>query len=234
VTPLLFAALIALSQQTPDAEEPDPTVTPPPKTRPADREFGGKGSTQVTTIQVDAPSQPPKDYSYRPPSVRPFEMPAIKGDAPSYAAPSPTPPEPVSVEQYRRSYEGPKDPTEQMYESGVKGAFDSAQVMQGPLDGPWTVVGPDGAPLFSFLFTDTGQEDEPVQGAWRDLRKARGPDSAGVIDVVWREGRALTLRFREREGGPELVLKLEPGAQGRWTGAMDGDGARRPVVMRRS
>jgi hypothetical protein len=106
--------------------------------------------------------------------------------------------------------------------------------MQGPLDGPWTVLGQDGAPLFSFVFTDSGEEDEPVQGAWRDLRKERGPDSAGVIDAVWREGRGLTLRFREQAGGPEIVLKLEPGAQGRWTGAMDGDGARRPVVMRRS
>jgi hypothetical protein len=204
VTPFVFAALIALAPAQTDPQGPAAAAPP----------------------EVAAP----------PGVVPPFEMPEPEtpAPAPAYTAPAKVPTAPVTVEAWRGALEGPKPPAQQLYEQGVRGAFAAEQALQGPLDGQWTVSAADGGPaLWSLLLNDAGGADQPVEGAWRDLRKGSGPDAAGVLDTVERDGAGLTVRFHAPAAGPGLTLRLKPEGPGRWTGALERDGRRTPVVMTR-
>jgi hypothetical protein len=161
-------------------------------------------------------------------------MPAAPPTAPiPYAAADADVKAPVKVEQYHRSYEGPKDSVEAYYDAGVQGAFAAEQALHGALDGMWVVSAADGAPLLSLVIADPGGPDARIGGAWRDLSPARGADATGLIDQMAREGEALVVRIRLREDAPALTLRLTPSADGRWRGQLMDGGKARPVVMDR-
>jgi hypothetical protein len=188
-----------------------------------------------------APPVPPPAVSTSPldqlepqPSVRPFEMPATAHNGPvPYAAADADVKAPVKVEDYHRSYEGPKDSTEAYYDAGVKGAFAADQALRGRLDGIWVVSAADGSPLLSLVISDPGGTEPQLGGAWRDLSRAPGPDSSGLIDQAFREGQGVVLRIRLSEASPALTLRLQPSTDGRWRGEILDGGKTRPVVMDR-
>jgi hypothetical protein len=169
------------------------------------------------------------------PVVRPFEMPAYAPVAPvPYAAPAAAAPaRPVTVEQYRGAYEAPKSAVDQYYEQGVRSHFQAEQAMMGALDGPWTVAGQDGAPLFNVILNDPGG-GAALEGAWRDVRAGKGAADAGVFDAVARERSSLVMSFRHDGAGSPAVLTLKPGPDGVWRGELQDLGARQPVVMARA
>ena len=51
----------------------------------------------------------------------------------------------VSVDAYRRNYEGPKDSRELSYDSGLLSALRSKESQIGNMEGSWVVAGVDGA-----------------------------------------------------------------------------------------
>jgi len=223
-------ALLAAPQDPGAKEEPDPIAAADAAERKRDREFAGPGSAAVQTLDVGAAPVSPTP-AYKPPPVRPFEMPAYPrwtGATPSESAP---PAAAVTVERYSRSYEGPKTEVEQVYEAGVKSAAARAQARLGPLDGMWTLTREDGSPLYVVAFADDGAG--AAEAAWRDLRKRPGPGAVGAASSVAREGDDLTIRFYPQGAALQSVLRLRSD-RGRWRGTLD-EGASAPfsVVMTR-
>lgn len=124
----------------------------------------------------------------------------------------------------------------------VMAAFSAAEALQGPLDGLWRIDDADGRTLFVFDLVDPGGPPAPLsadpdhpglEGAWRDPNRPRAPDASGVIDSVSRDGAHLSIRFVQGPNQAAMALVLTRDETGGWTGELAGDGARRPVVMRR-
>jgi hypothetical protein len=125
-------------------------------------------------------------------------------------------------------------------QASIRAAFDAAETLQGPLDGLWRLEDGAGRTLFIFDLVDPGGSPAPlsatpdnpeVEGAWRDPRGPRSPDSSGFVDSVRSDGRWVQIRF---VGGPDRrgeVVTLKAGGKARWTGMLDGAGAPQAVVM---
>jgi hypothetical protein len=119
------------------------------------------------------------------------------------------------------------------YDARLRASFASAQGLQGPLDGGWTLSAVDGGDLYSFQLVDRG--GGALEGAWSDLRRvgALGVGS-GFLDDVQRYGSQLTLRFAPDGGSGGAVATLTAGLDGRWSGDLTDRGQRRAVVLRRN
>jgi hypothetical protein len=146
-------------------------------------------------------------------------------EAPPAAEPvtvAPAPPEPP------RPYIPPQEGALSgvAYDSRIRASMVSAQGFQGPLDGGWTLMSPQG-PLYAFQLVDRGTG--AVEGAWRDLRRPGALDASGFVDTVERLGGEVVLRF---DGG--RVATLRSGGDGRWTGELDEAGGRRAVTLART
>jgi hypothetical protein len=162
-------------------------------------------------------------------------MPDAAPPAPVPYADATDPKAPVKVEDYHRSYEGPKDSVEAYYDAGVRQAFQQEQALHGGLDGMWLLSAADGSPLLSLVIADPGEGQGTLGGAWRDLSRPRDPAASGLIDEMVRDGRGVTVRIRLREGAPPATLRLAPSADGRWRGQLqDGSQARAVILVRKA
>jgi hypothetical protein len=213
-------------------EGPWPGQAPKPG-QPAAQQPAQTSDVQGEAAEGQATGPQPLDTLVRAPVVRPFEMPAYAPHAPmAYDAPPPKAPDTaVTVENYRHSYEGPDTEEQRYYQAGVESHFHMEQSMMGALDGLWTVTDRSGAPVVNVVLNDVGGA-ATVEGAWRDPR-AGGPNAMGVLDSVSRDRSSVTLTFHKPDGSGPTVLKLHPGAYGRWDGDIEDGGARRQVVMNR-
>ena len=228
----LALALFAAPQDPGAKEEPDPIAAADAAERKRDRDFAGPGSAAVQTLDVGAaPGSPPQ--AYKPPSVRPFEMPAFPRGSGDAEAEAPVPAAAVTVERYSRSYEPPKTEVELFYEAGVKSAFDRAQSRLGSLDGAWTLRRADGAPLYALVFVDDGSGG--LDAAWRDLRGTGGGPRLGVALSAIRTGDEVTVRFSTASPYAAATVRLRPDAGSRWRGTLDtGEGGTVQVIMGRN
>ncbi len=115
----------------------------------------------------------------------------------------------------------PLSSSELAYEGRIRNAFSAATNVQGPLEGRWVLSGPTGQ-LYQFQVADRGARD--VEGVWRDLTMPPGAlNSTGLIDILARDGDALTVRFSPRGRAP-VVLTLRATGPGQWSGQMSGHG----------
>jgi hypothetical protein len=112
------------------------------------------------------------------------------------------------------------DNDELAYESSVRTRAMIEQGGKGPLDGGWTVLGPDGDALYALQLVDEGFGT--LDGAWR---VAGTPATrSGFFTFASRYAGPLVLKFQDRAGAPVTTLTLtphravEPGP-GRWSGA---------------
>jgi len=112
------------------------------------------------------------------------------------------------------------------YDSRIRASMVSAQGFQGPLDGGWTLMSPEG-PLYAFQLVDRGTG--AVEGAWRDLRRPGALNASGFVDMVEQLGGEVVLRF---DGS--RVATLHAGGDGRWSGELDEAGGRRAVSLARN
>ena len=231
-TALLLAAALALGQSevapAPTAPAPAPaaSVVIPTAARPAN-------APAPTQPAPPAVSTEPQDQLEPAPMVRPFEMPAAAPPAPVPYADATDPKTPVKVEDYQRSYEGPKDSVEAYYDAGVRGAFQAEQALHGGLDGMWILSAADGSPLLSLVISDPGEGQGRLGGAWRDLARPHDPAASGLIDDMVREGRTVIVHIRLRENAPAATLRLTQAGDGRWRGQLQDAVAARAVVMER-
>lgn len=120
---------------------------------------------------------------------------------------------------------------ERSYEARLRASFESAQGLQGPLDGGWVLSGRGSGEIYALRFVDRGASQ--LEAAWRDLRRPGAIAGSGFVDSVERSGGGVTLRFTPRRGAPPTVITLSAGANGQWQGDLVEDGAPRGVVMRR-
>lgn len=180
------------------------------------------GSPPLSPAPPAAPASP-----YRP---APFPYGAGPPPARTYAQPSLT--EPVQIDEVGRTPESPFAPRDPSYDSRLRSSFASAQGMQGPLDGGWTLSATGGGDLYSFQLVD--RSDGYLEGAWRDLRRTGALAGSGFVDVIQRYGSQLTLRFQPSTGGGMVTASLMAGGDGRWAGELTGGGESRAVVLRRN
>ena len=123
-------------------------------------------------------------------------------------------------------------------EAQVLAGVAAAETARGPLDGRWRVSLVDGQPLYVFQISDSGgvpdaRSIEPIEGAWRDLRRPNALDASGVFAVVRRDQEQLSIVFYEGVGEEAETLRLDAAGQA-WTGELVTAGTRSKVVMTRN
>lgn len=123
-------------------------------------------------------------------------------------------------------------PMAEAYDLRVKGSIVAAQGLQGPLDGSWTIVGPDGAALYHLQIVDPVGGYSALEGAWRDVRRVGAVGSTGLIDFVDRSTGDFLTRFSPRPGQLS-TLALRPLGDGTWSGKLNENGVETAVTARR-
>ncbi|MDP3176002.1 MAG: hypothetical protein Q8M88_16360 [Phenylobacterium sp.] len=207
---------------------PAPIITAPAQVEAQPPAAPVAVSPAVAPAQEATAAPPPPLQYARPPQV-PASAPAV--------APPPAPyrravTSPVHVDEVGRSPEAPPNQRDLTYEQRLRASFASAQGMQGPLDGAWTLAAQPGGDLYSMELVD--RNGRPLEGAWRDLKRIGAIGGSGFLEDIQRNGSLLTLRFRPHTGAEAAVATLSPGVDGRWSGELlDAAGPRR-VTLRRN
>ncbi|MFA7261940.1 MAG: hypothetical protein WC068_02865 [Caulobacter sp.] len=188
-----------------------------------------------------AAALPPDQTTDQEPDAEP-DTPAAVSAAPVVTAPprplviaprrAPTLDRPVMIDETGKSPDGPPSQTDLGYEMRIRGSAASAQGLQGPLDGGWTVRTDAGAAVLSLQLVDRGQGYGQLEGAWRSLDAPMS--RVGLIDSLDRQPAVLTIRITRAPGKPTLVLSLTPASDGGWRGDLMDERGVRPVVMTRN
>lgn len=214
--------------QSTDEGEPEAQGTAPSEAASALQSApftpGAQPAVPILTPQPVAPASAPQGYV----RATPYDpgAGALQPSAPS----RPTLDRPVMLNETGRSPDGPPTPIDLGYEARIRGSAASAQGLQGPLDGGWTVRGPDGTAIYGFQLVDRGGYG-PLEGAWRAIG---GSGRVGLIDSLDRQGSILTVRITRGYGKPVTVMTLTAGSDGSWMGDMSDESGTRPVTMRRN
>ena len=139
---------------------------------------------------------------------------------------------PVRLEETGKTPDADPTTRDVAYDTRLRASFASAQGFQGPLDGGWTLMTPDGGgDLYALQLVDRADR---LEGVWRDLRRQGALNASGLIDDLQRQGRELTLRYTREPSATAVVATLHGGDDGRWTGELGEGAGRRPVVLRRT
>ncbi|MDP3490859.1 MAG: hypothetical protein Q8R71_12040 [Phenylobacterium sp.] len=227
----LMAALAALLASSPAlAQSSDPigdllggdgplVTAPPPGPAPA---APAPAPVPAPVAPVTVPTPRPQ-ASPPPPAAAVTPAPALRPDR-TIAS------QPVFLDE-RQAVAGQLSAEERGYEDRLRASYNSAQGLQGPLDGGWALMTMAGQDLYALRFVDRGSG--PLEGAWRDARRPGSLDGFGFLDNIERRGGQVTLRFTPRRGAPPSVITLSAGAEGQWSGEMIEDGVPRGVMMRR-
>src|SRR5580693_1753769 len=75
----------------------------------------------------------------------------------------------------------------------IRSSAAAAEALQGPLDGPWTLVSAAGSPIFGLQLVDKPGGQGAIEGVWRDLRRPATPGDIGLIDQIARSPTSLTI-----------------------------------------
>jgi len=168
---------------------------------------------QTTDEEETAPEAPPPPHR---PTILPIPAPETPEDeTPGHAVP-----------------QGAYMPVAEAYDLRIKGSILAAQGLQGPLDGQWTITGPDGATLYALQIVDPVGGYSALEGAWRDVRRVGAVGSTGLIDFVDRSSGDFLTRFSPRPG-QLATLALRPAADGGWSGRLNENGVEIAVTARR-
>jgi hypothetical protein len=226
---LAFAAAPVLAQEAPVSTSPDqtpPVVAAPPApdaATAADQAVdpladliaqSGPQTTDEEEPAAQAPLPPHK------PTILPIPAP----EPPPAAIAAPTPGLAVPPGAYL--------PTAEAYDLRIKGSILAAQGLQGPLDGAWTISGPDGTALYDLQIVDPVGGYGALEGAWRDVRRVGAVGSTGLIDFVDRSTGDFLTRFAPRPGLLS-TLALRPRGDGTWSGKLNENGVDTAVTARR-
>lgn len=197
----------------------------------------------VTYARPPAPTYaaPPPAAPYAPdpatPDQRPYTPPAaatpVAPHVPPYVPPPPRPQlsAPVHIDEIGKTPDAPPGPVDRNYEMRLRASSASAQGMQGPLDGAWTLRAKSGGELYSLLLVDNGLV---LEGAWRDPRRVGAVDASGFLNDIQRTGGGFSMSFYPAPGAGLAVVTLSPNADGSWAGELDEGGRRRNVTLRRN
>ncbi len=230
---ILMPALIAGGALAQTAPSTAPVVTAPaePDSQPpaydpiGDAIAASLPPDQSTDQEPDAPttaSPAPVAPAWTPPPPRPL---VITPSRPSLDRP-------VMIDEIGKTPDGPPTPTDLGYESRIRASVASAQGLQGPLDGGWTVRSTYGVAVMSLQLVDRGNGYGQLEGAWRTLDGPVG--KVGLIDSLDRQPAVLTIRITKGPGKPVTVLSLAPMSDGSWAGDIMDEYGVHQVTMRRN
>lgn len=227
------AVTVVAPAQTPPAPfAPQTPASPPPSVSyplPPVNHAPPPPAPYAAPAPYVAPSDPPPSpaQTYAPP---PAPTPAAPYVAPYAPPPRPRLTEPVHIDELGKTPDAPPSAVDRNYENRLRASSASAQGLQGPLDGAWTLRGTSGSDLYTFLLVDNGVA---LEGAWRDPRRRGAVDSSGFLNDIQRTGVGLSLSFYAAPGAGLTLLTLSPAANGTWTGDLEERGDRRRVILRR-
>ena len=190
-----------------------------------------------TTTAVEAAPLAPKEGEIAVEAAAEAADAAADAPVPAFAMPSPatvmTTGRPSFLTDRELAIQGEPTASDRSYETRVLGAFRAVQGAQGPLDGRWHVLGPDGAVLYTLQLTDPGAGDWRIEGAWRNPR-AKGAAASGFIDGIVRENEDLVLSFQEAGVDQRTQVRLRPAANGGYVGETVVGGQRTGVTVNRA
>jgi len=207
-------------EQSTDSADPEPETT------------RREESEALLTAPFTPGAQPtaPILLPQTPQAIPPTVPPAAISATPRRPTPGrPTLDRPVMIDETDRSPDSPPTQIDLGYEARVRGSASSAQGLQGPLDGGWTVRGPDGAALYGLQLVD--RSGGALEGAWRALG---GSGRVGLIESLERSGSMLTVRINRGYGRPLTVLRLSAASDGGWVGDITDETGTRAVTLRRN
>ena len=127
----------------------------------------------------------------------------------------------------------PSAESDNAIDARIRASAEAAESLQGPLDGGWTLVSAAGTPLYGFELVDKPGGQAPLEGVWRDLRKAQGPGDINFIDSFTRGVDTLSISFFAKPGDPAVTVDLKNAAGG-WTGQLREGAVTTDVKLRRN
>lgn len=201
------------SAQTPPADDPigDAIAAALPPDQTTDQEPDAGPDTPPA-------APPPPAAAARPPVAAPRRPSALD--------------RPVMIDETGRTPDGPPTPVDLGYEMRIRGSAASAQGLQGPLDGGWTVRSTYGVAVLTLQLVDRGGGYGQLEGAWRSFDGQ--VSKVGLIDSLDRQPATLIIRITKAPGKPATVLNLAPTSDGGWAGEVSDEYGVHQVTMRRN
>ena len=160
----------------------------------------------------------------------------MKPDSPEAAAAMDATPQTsdaaVSVDAYRRNYEGPKDAREMSYDSGLLSALRSKENQIGNMEGSWVVAGTDGRKLVGLELRSENAVSGKIEGAWRSMLAGFGMNNSGFVSDINVTGNDMEVTYYAGGARSPTLLNLTKGSDDLWRGYMlDPKGVKVPVTM---
>ena len=159
----------------------------------------------------------------------------MKPDSPEAAAAMDTAPlagAAVSVDAYRRNYEGPKDSSELGYDSGLLSALRSKESRVGNMEGSWVVADTTGRKLLGLELRSDRVVSGRVEGAWRSMLAGLGMNNSGFVSDINQTGRDMEVTYYAGGARSPTILHLTQGGDALWRGyLLDPKGEKTPVTM---
>lgn len=138
----------------------------------------------------------------------------------------------VSVDAYRRDYEGPKDARELSYDSGLLSAYVNKENSIGNMEGSWVVSSSTGQKLLGLELRSENAVSGRLEGAWRSMLAGFGLNSSGFVSDIDMTGRDMEVTYYADGARSPTLLHLTKGGDAQWRGYMlDPKGDKTPVVM---
>ena len=231
---LAFAAAPVLAQEAPVATAPPAASVALPQDRAVP--VVAAPPAPDTATSADQAVDPLADLiAQSGPQTTDEEEPAAQAPLPPHkptVLPIPLPEPPVDEIPGHAVPQGNYVPMAEAYDLRIKGSIVAAQGLQGPLDGGWTITGPDGTTLYDLQIVDAVGGYGALEGAWRDVRRVGAVGSTGLIDFVDRSTGDFLTRFSPRPG-QLTTLDLRSRGDGGWAGKLNENGVEIPVTARR-
>jgi hypothetical protein len=140
----------------------------------------------------------------------------------------------VSVDAYRRDYEGPKTDAESRFDNSIWSAYNGKENQVGGLEGSWMVADATGRKLVGLELRNDGTSTSRMDGAWRSMLAGFGLNNSGFVSDVSLTGNNLEVNYFPGKSRSPTILQMRRDASGAWRGSMlDATGHKTAVVMTR-
>lgn len=140
----------------------------------------------------------------------------------------------VSVDAYRRDYEGPKTNSELRYDTSIWSAYSAKENQIGALEGSWVVADTTGRKLVGLELRNDNLVSGRLEGAWRSMLAGFGLNGSGFVSDVAVTGSDIEINYFAGKSRSPTILQMHKDTGGVWRGSLlDTSGKKTSVVMTR-
>jgi hypothetical protein len=140
----------------------------------------------------------------------------------------------VSVDAYRRDYEGPKTDAELRFDTSIWSAYNSKENQIGAMEGSWVVADATGRKLVGLELRNDNLVSGRLEGAWRSMLAGFGLNNSGFVSDVSLTGNNLEVNYFPGKSRSPTILQMRRDTTGAWRGSMlDATGKKTVIVMTR-